>query len=184
MKQMRDVLGLSIPHCEAGIGKSILAPNSCDLIEGVVFGLVESWTEGSGYRLDIARGGGDLSADAAVSGAMSYPGTVRAFRFSRGHPFFWTLAAGTLQVGLVDLRLDSATFGVKNTLYGGTLRPIHIHIPPGVAHGYKVIDNRPAMLFEVAEESGSLGDVGQIPYDDVSIAYEWGTAVNPHAARW
>ena len=46
---------------------------------------------------------------------------------------------GTLQVALVDLRLGSPTFGARNTMYVGPLRPWHILIPPGVAHGYKVV---------------------------------------------
>ena len=54
--------------------------------------------------------------------------------------------AGLLQVALVDLRMGSPTYGARNTLYMGALRPWQILIPPGVAHGYKVIGSEPAML--------------------------------------
>ena len=53
---------------------------------------------------------------------------------------------GLLQVALVDLRLGSPTFGARNTLYVGGLRPWQILIPPGVAHGYKVIGKEDSML--------------------------------------
>ena len=43
------------------------------------------------------------------------------------------------QIALVDLRPDSPTYGLKNTLYAGSLKPWQIRIPPGVGHGYKVI---------------------------------------------
>jgi dTDP-4-dehydrorhamnose 3,5-epimerase len=164
---------LSIPYCEPGVGKSILSPNSGDLIEGVAFGPLESWADESGFRVDMVRGSSESSAAAAISGTLSRPGAIRAFHFRRRHARRWMLAAGALQVGIVDLRLDSPTFGVKNTLYAGTCGPMHVRIPQGVAHGYKVIGDRPAMLFEILTESADRGDMGQIPYDDISIAYEW-----------
>ena len=52
-------------------------------------------------------------------------------------------------MALVDLRRQSPTFGVKNTLYAGVMRPWQILIPPGIAHGYKVIGADPAMLVYV-----------------------------------
>ena len=44
-----------------------------------------------------------------------------------------------LQIALVDLRPDSPTYGRRNTIYAGNLRPWQMLIPPGVAHGYKVL---------------------------------------------
>ena len=46
------------------------------------------------------------------------------------------------QVALVDLRLGSPTFGERNTMYVGALRPWQVLIPPGVGHGYKIIGAR------------------------------------------
>jgi dTDP-4-dehydrorhamnose 3,5-epimerase-like enzyme len=59
-----------------------------------------------------------------------------------------------------------------------------MRIPPGVAHGYKVIGDRPAVLFEVAMDGAGMGDVGQIAYDDISIAYEWEGLVNTRDSRY
>ena len=42
-----------------------------------------------------------------------------------------------LQVALVDLRRGSPTFGQRNTLYIGALRPWQMLIPPGVATAIK-----------------------------------------------
>jgi dTDP-4-dehydrorhamnose 3,5-epimerase len=78
-----------------------------------------------------------------------------------------------LQVALVDLRPESPTFGRKNTMYMGSLKPWQLLIPPGVGHGYKVIGERAAMLAYVTDRFYNPKDEGRIPYNDPSIAYDW-----------
>jgi dTDP-4-dehydrorhamnose 3,5-epimerase len=80
-----------------------------------------------------------------------------------------------LQVALVDLREDSPTFGLRNTLYVGTKRPWQILIPPGVGHGYKVIGSEPAVLVYVTDRFYDPLDEGRIPFDDLGIHYDWET---------
>jgi dTDP-4-dehydrorhamnose 3,5-epimerase len=80
-----------------------------------------------------------------------------------------------LQVVLADLRKNSPTFGDRNTLYLGALRPWQLIIPPGVAHGYKVIGRTPAMLVYVTDRNYDPSDEGRIPYNDPSINYDWET---------
>jgi dTDP-4-dehydrorhamnose 3,5-epimerase len=82
---------------------------------------------------------------------------------------------GLLQVALVDLRLGSPTFGARNTLYVGGLRPWQILIPPGVAHGYKVIGKEDSMLVYLTDLFYNPRDEGRIPYNDASIQYDWET---------
>ena len=77
------------------------------------------------------------------------------------------------QVALVDLRPDSPAFGRRNTLYAGALRPWQILIPPGVAHGYKVISQEPAMLVYVTDHTYNPADEGRIPHDEPGIHYDW-----------
>jgi dTDP-4-dehydrorhamnose 3,5-epimerase len=77
------------------------------------------------------------------------------------------------QVALVDLRAGSCTFGAKNTLYVGALRPWQLLIPPGVAHGYKVIGSEPAMLVYLTDRFYDPQDEGRIPYNHPGIAYDW-----------
>ena len=56
-----------------------------------------------------------------VSAALSYPGTIKAFHFHQHQTDLWVPMQGMFQVALVDLRPESPTFGVKNTLYAGAL---------------------------------------------------------------
>jgi len=76
---------------------------------------------------------------------------------------------------LVDLRIGSPTYGERNTLFAGVLRPWQILIPPGVAHGYKVIGLEQAMLVYLTDRFYDAKDEGRIPYNDPHIHYDWET---------
>ncbi|MDX2179591.1 MAG: dTDP-4-dehydrorhamnose 3,5-epimerase family protein [Bryobacteraceae bacterium] len=163
---------------ERGIGSVIRTPDSPDLIEGVRVASYPIWPDDRGYFLEIARLGEGLAAhfDPAttqVSAALSYPGTIKAFHIHRRQTDFWVASAGMFQVALADMRSDSATYGRRNTLYCGALKPWQILIPPGVAHGYKVIGGEPGMLIYVTSRHYDPSDEGRIPYNDPAIAYDW-----------
>jgi dTDP-4-dehydrorhamnose 3,5-epimerase len=173
-----EAIQISIPHCERGIGKVIQNPASADLIEGIRVSPVALWPDDRGYFLEVIRMQQGLAADfppetTQVSAALSYPGTIKAFHFHKHQTDLWVPAAGMLQVTLVDLRPESSTFGLKNTIYVGTLRPWQVLIPPGVGHGYKVIGEAPAMLVYVTNRIYNPADEGRIPYNDPSIQYDW-----------
>lgn len=161
---------LSLPRCERGLGALITSPGAAQLIAGVTVKPIAVWPDDRGYFLEVMRGGG---ASTQVSAALSYPGTIKAFHYHQHQTDLWVPAAGMLQVALVDLRTDSATFGQRNTMYVGTLRPWQILIPPGVGHGYKVIGSEPAMLVYVTDKFYDPADEGRIPYNDNSIQYDW-----------
>ncbi len=110
-----------------------------------------------------------------MSAALSYPGTIKAFHFHRRQTDCWVPVGGMLQVALVDLRKQSPTFGARNTLYLGALRPWQLLVPPGVGHGYKVIGTAPALLVYVTDRFYDPQDEGRIPYDDPQIQYDWET---------
>lgn len=168
------------PHCDPGIGRLIRTPDSADSIDGVAVRPFDLWPDDRGYFLEVARLRQGLASEfpaetTQVSAALSYPGTIKAFHYHRYQTDLWVPAHGVLQVALVDLRPDSPTFGVKNTLYVGTLKPWQIRIPPGVGHGYKVIGEEAAMLVYVTDRVYNPQDEGRIPYNDPGIAYDWET---------
>lgn len=172
------LLEIATPKLEKGIGKVILSPESHDLIAGVVVKLFPLWPDDRGYFLEVGRTGKGLIADfpsesTQISAALSYPGTIKAFHFHKHQTDCWVPVSGMLQVGLVDLRPDSPTFGLRNTLYVGTLRPWQIAIPPGIGHGYKVIGESPAMLVYLTDRTYDPADEGRIAHDDAGINYDW-----------
>jgi dTDP-4-dehydrorhamnose 3,5-epimerase len=172
--------GLAVPSNEKGIGRIIQSPTSPDIIEGVRIAPYALYPDDRGYFLEVIRIGHGLAADfpiesTQVSAALSYTGTIKAFHFHRHQTDFWVPVKGLFQVGLVDLRPDSRTFGLRNTIYAGALRTWQILIPPGVGHGYKVVGPDPGMLVYVTNRHYDPSDEGRIAYNDPSIAYDWET---------
>lgn len=171
---------ISTPNGEPGIGKIIRTPNSADLIDGVQVQPYDLWPDDRGYFLEVIRMRQGLAAAFApettqLSAAVSYPGTIKAFHFHKFQTDLWVPMSGVFQVALVDLRPDSPTFGLKNTLYVGALKPWQILIPPGVGHGYKVVGESAGTLVYVTNQIYNPSDEGRIPYNDPSIQYDWET---------
>jgi dTDP-4-dehydrorhamnose 3,5-epimerase len=57
-------------------------------------------------------------------------------------------------------------------LLGDEMDPCVLRVPPGVAHGYRVLsaeDN----LFYIPSTTYDPSDEGRIPHDDPTIAYDW-----------
>jgi dTDP-4-dehydrorhamnose 3,5-epimerase len=173
-------LNLVLPECEKGIGSLILKRDSPQLIDGVRIEAVTLWPDDRGYFMEVQRLGQGLAAgfpaaSTQISAALNYPGTIKAFHYHLHQTDCWAPVTGMLQVALVDLRDGSRTFGVRNTLYAGVLRPWQILIPPGVGHGYKVIGAEPAMLVYLTDRFYDPQDEGRIPYNDPHIQYDWET---------
>jgi dTDP-4-dehydrorhamnose 3,5-epimerase len=169
---------IEIPRCEPGIGRVILSPDSPDLIAGLTVKPFPLWPDDRGYFLEVARTGQGLVSGfrpetTQISAALNYPGIIKAFHFHRLQTDYWVPVAGLLQVACVDLRRESRTYGTKNTLYLGALRPWQVLIPPGVAHGYKVIGDQPSVLVYVTNRTYDPKDEGRIAFDHASIAYDW-----------
>ena len=173
-------LELVLPECAKGIGAVIASPASADLIEGVRVEPLTLYPDDRGYFLEVQRIGRGLAAGfppetTQTSTAFNYPGAIKAFHYHLHQTDCWTPAMGMLQVALVDLRVGSPTFGARNTIYAGALRPWQILIPPGVAHGYKVVGPDEAVLVYMTDRFYNPQDEGRIPYNDAGINYDWET---------
>jgi dTDP-4-dehydrorhamnose 3,5-epimerase len=173
-------LRLAAPECQKGLGAVIGTPESKDLIDGVRVQPVTIYPDDRGYFLEVQRLGQGLAAGfpletTQISAAMNYAGTIKAFHFHLRQTDCWMPVKGMFQVVLADLRTGSRTFGLRNTLYIGTTRPWQLLIPPGVAHGYKVIGNDEAMLVYLTDRFYDPQDEGRISYNDPSINYDWET---------
>jgi dTDP-4-dehydrorhamnose 3,5-epimerase len=171
-------LDLVLPECPRGLGSLINSPQSADLIEGVKIQPVALWPDDRGYFLEVQRIGHGLAANFAsattqVSATLSLPGAIKAFHYHLLQTDCWTPIRGMFQVALVDLRAGSPTFGRRNTIYAGDLRPWQILIPPGVGHGYKVVSPSEALLVYVTDRFYNPKDEGRLSYQDPHINYDW-----------
>jgi dTDP-4-dehydrorhamnose 3,5-epimerase len=179
-----EAVSIVTPQCEPGIGRIIRThertPDSRDRIAGVEVRAYDLWPDDRGYFLEVIRLRQGLAADfpiesTQVSAALSYAGTIKAFHYHKYQTDLWVPAQGMFQVALVDLRPASPTYGLKNTLYAGSLKPWQVRIPPGVGHGYKVIGDGPGLLVYVTDRLYNPQDEGRIAHNDSSIAYDWET---------
>jgi len=122
---------------------------------------------------------GNMTSDAErriqISTTLTYPRTIKAIHYHYEQTDVWAPITGMLQVFLYDLRRGSPTFGLINTLYVGSYRPWEILIPPGVAHGYKVLGANPAQLVYLTDRYYNPQDEGRLPYNDPDVAYDWET---------
>lgn len=173
-------LVLGYPENSKGIGAVIGRADSPDLISGVRVHPYPVYPDDRGFFLEVQRMGHGLAAAfpaerTQISAAMNYCGTIKAFHYHLHQTDCWTPVSGLFQVVLADLRLGSPTFGARNTLYVGPMRPWQVLIPPGVAHGYKIIGTQDALLVYMTDQFYNPKDEGRIPYNDASINYDWET---------
>jgi dTDP-4-dehydrorhamnose 3,5-epimerase len=171
---------VEMPLCEAGIGHVITTPDSKRLLDGVRVDPITVWPDDRGQFMEIQRLGRGLAAHfpaatTQVSATVTYAHVVKAFHYHLRQYDCWTVVKGMLQVALADLRKKSPTFGQRNTLYVGETRPWQLLIPPGVAHGYKVIGPDSAVLVYLTSQFYDPDDECRIPFDDKRLSYRWET---------
>lgn len=166
------------------LGKVISRLGSADLIAGVALESLHVHPDDRGFFAELARLGSDGIAvhmipdgqrQIQISTTLAYPGVIKAIHYHYRQTDLWAPIAGMFQVFLYDLRRSSATFGLINTLYVGALRPWEILIPPGVAHGYKVLGTQPAQLVYFTDRYYNPEDEGRLSYDHPDISYDWET---------
>lgn len=179
----RSGLRLVVPRREdSGIGDVIANPQSPKLIAGVEIEPFVQWPDDRGCFAEVFRfGAPGIAQDfvprdrhqVQVSFTVSYPGVIKAIHYHFDQTDLWTPLAGMLQVFLCDLREGSRSCGAVNTLFIGVQRPWKVRIPPGVAHGYKVVGVEPAHLLYATNHFYDPSDEGRIPFDDPDINYDW-----------
>jgi len=171
---------IDVPSCERGIGTVIASVSSDKLLDGVRAEPLEIWPDDRGHFVEVLRVGHGLAAGfpaetSQVSATLTHSSVIKAFHFHLQQSDCWTVVNGMLQIALADLRRHSRTFGQRNTLYVGTMRPWQVLIPPGIAHGYKVISADPALLVYVTSRFYNPADELRLPFDDSRINYDWET---------
>lgn len=107
----------------------------------------------------------------------THPGVIKAFHWHKKQWDIWFVSRGSAQVVLNDLRKKSPTKGQTDVFYIGEKNPIAISIPPGVAHGYRVLGNEKVGLFyhTTRPYEAAHPDEERIPFDSPLINFDWRT---------
>lgn len=107
-------------------------------------------------------------APAQISVSWAEPGRINAFHIHPKAPQdeLWCVAGGRMLVWLADVRTDSPTCGLRKPYLLSAEQPALLHIPTGVAHGYKAGGDG-AMLLYATSSQFNIEDPneGRLPWD-------------------
>ncbi len=104
--------------------------------------------------------------------SRSVKGSMRGLHFHRRQSDWWIPVAGTLQIALADLRIGSPTFLKTQLITLNSSDSICILIPPGVAHGFLVLDDV-SLIYAVNRYYDGSDEQGVAWNDpDLNIAWE------------
>ncbi len=146
------------------------------MIEGVMIKELVRHPDERGYFEEMIRKTDEFFAEGfgQVSHSFMMHGVVKAWHVHKTQVDYWYITRGVIKVALYDVRVSSKTYKELNefTLGEEGVPNKIIKIPPGVAHGLKVIEG-PADLVYVTSGIYSTDEEGRIPYDDASIGYDW-----------
>ncbi|WP_085524184.1 dTDP-4-dehydrorhamnose 3,5-epimerase family protein [Tuberibacillus sp. Marseille-P3662] len=148
------------------------------MIDGVKTKTITKNFDDRGYLAELVRSDEALLTQfGQATLSMSFPGVIKAFHYHRQQEDLWFFPSGHAQVVLHDLRQDSQTKGVTEVYYMGEEHPILLLIPRLVAHGYRVLGNKPATILYFTSEPYNRDhpDEERIAWDDPVINFDWET---------
>jgi dTDP-4-dehydrorhamnose 3,5-epimerase len=145
------------------------------MIEGVVIKDLMTHSDDRGFFREIIRVTDAIFVEGfgQWSHSLMFNGVIKAWHFHHVQTDWWYVMSGVLRVGLHDLRAQYPTRGESMDFLMGDLQPARLlKIPPGVAHGCKVIQG-PANLLYITSHVYDPKDEIRIPHDDQGIGFDW-----------
>jgi dTDP-4-dehydrorhamnose 3,5-epimerase len=155
------------------------------MIEGVKLIPLTTHSDERGFFREVLRVG-DIEAFGQWSHSVMYSGepVVKAWHIHQRQTDYWYVPVGIVKAVVCDIRsyLTDDDFQVRSIFYdkvypstqefllGDNHTPQVLVIPPGVAHGLKVLQG-PAHLFYITSHEYDPADEGRIPYD--ALGYDW-----------
>lgn len=150
------------------------------MIAGVELKPLVTHSDERGFFREIARKTEGIASEgwAQVSHSLMHPGVAKAWHLHPTQIDWWYVPAGDLKVALYDTREGSSTKGQLEELFLGEHYDAQLlKIPPGVAHGCRVIGGT-AHLIYLTSSTYDPKEEGRIAHDDPKIGYDW-TALPP-----
>jgi dTDP-4-dehydrorhamnose 3,5-epimerase len=145
------------------------------MISGVCVKKLVRHKDERGYFEEIIRVTDDffLEGFGQLSHTYMDKGVVKAWHVHKTQVDWWFCITGKIKVALYDARNDSQTYKELNEfLLGDEPNNTVVKIPPGVAHGMKVIEG-PAHFIYATSAIYNPEEEGRILYNDKDIGYDW-----------
>lgn len=144
------------------------------MINGVEIKQLTKHTDSRGWFCEnIRQSDGFFNEFGQWSDSLMYTNTIKAWHIHQIQYDYWRCPVGVIRAVLCDLRKNSKTYRtIDEYLLGDGYKPIILKIPPGVAHGLKVLQG-PTLLSYITSHTYNPDDEGRIPFDDEQIGYDW-----------
>lgn len=145
------------------------------MIDGVQIKELVTHRDERGYFREIVRKTDDFfeAGFGQWSVSLMHTGVIKAWHIHQVQWDWWYVGSGVLKVALHDTRLNSPSFRQTQEIFlGDNYPPAVVAIPPGVAHGCKVLQG-PSSLFYITSQIYNPEDEGRISFDDPEIGYDW-----------
>jgi len=147
------------------------------MIQGVEIKELTVHDDERGFFVELIRGSDAFFNNqfAQLSHSMANKGVIKAWHLHQKQTDWMYVALGDIKLGLYDKREGSKTKGELNEIMmGETFGKRVVKIPPGVAHGYRII-NGPMHIMYVMDKEYDPGDISYMDHDDPEIGYDWTT---------
>lgn len=145
------------------------------MIKGVKIKKLLRHTDKRGFFCEIIRQSDPVfrSRVAQISHSLTRTGILKAWHLHRRQTEWMYVVLGEIHLALYDLRKRSATFGkLMQIPLSGSSNSQVVRIPPGVAHGYKVICG-PLHIIYIANREYDPDEIRIIPDTDPQIGFDW-----------
>jgi dTDP-4-dehydrorhamnose 3,5-epimerase len=146
------------------------------MIEGVKTKHLKVIPDERGRLMEMLRADDDLFIKfGQVYLTTAYPGVVKGWHYHKKQYDNMVVVKGMMKVVLYDNRQGSKTHGEINEFFVGEHRPMLIHIPPFILHGFKCISEYEAMVINCPTEAYQYDDPDECRIDphQNDIPYDW-----------
>ncbi len=145
------------------------------MIQGVEVKELTTYPDERGFFREIIRVTDEFFSEGfgQFSHSLMYPGVAKAWHIHKTQVDWWYVPVGNIKAVLHDLRENSPTKSQTEEYFlGENYGPKVLKIPPGVAHGCKVLGSV-SHLFYITSKAYSPEEEGRIPHNDPQIGYDW-----------
>ncbi|MFQ5769800.1 MAG: dTDP-4-dehydrorhamnose 3,5-epimerase family protein [bacterium] len=145
------------------------------MIDGVEIKELKTYPDERGFFREVIRMTDVFFTEGfgQFSHSIMYAGVAKAWHVHKTQVDWWYVPVGNIKVVLHDKREDSSTAAETVEIFlGENYGAKVLKIPPGVAHGCKVLGSV-AHLFYITSKVYNRAEEGRLPHDDPKIGYDW-----------
>jgi len=144
------------------------------MIKGVTIKKLTVHQDDRGFFCELIRQSDDFfqTKFGQLSHSLAKKGVFKAWHLHKKQTDWTYCATGKIKLVLYDTRQKSSTFKELTEMNLGKNHRQVVKIPPGVAHGYKVVQDSANIIYLMNREYNPDDEL-RIPHHDPKINYDW-----------